>query len=226
MHAANLNKRNFMKSINNISIAQVTLVIGALIAVTGCATPPKPSITANFGGIRIYSTGADQQSSFLKQNNSGEYFCDSRASDVADTASNGIGLSASEFGSKEGISESHSRGAVALGGRSPAVLITREVMYRTCEIVMNLALDKKEALDLYIKTLNLVQSISKNDTNSGTSSISDSTSAQEIKMIDTTTPVSQKSIKDSVESKDDDSSDDDSSDDDSSDDDYSDDESD
>jgi hypothetical protein len=164
------------------------LMLGALITATGCATPPKPSVTASFGGMKIYSTTADMQSSFMKNVNSGEHFCDSRASDVADTESVGIGISGSMTGEKAGVSDSASSGAVALGGRSPNVLITREVMYRTCEMVMNLTLDKEEALDLYIKTLDLVKSLAQNDTNAGTSSIVGSASAQNIEMIDTTSP--------------------------------------
>jgi hypothetical protein len=143
-----------------------------LFAVTGCSvTPPKPGITASLDGIKIYSSTSDMQSSFLKSRNSGEHFCDSRMSDVADTESASVGLGVSVVGKSESVNDGASRGAVSLGGRSPAVLITREVMYRTCEMVMNLDLNKKEALDLYIQTLNLVKSVAQSDTAVGTTSI-------------------------------------------------------
>jgi hypothetical protein len=151
---------------------RLAFILTILFAVTGCSvTPPKPGITASLDGIKIYSSTSDMQSSFLKSRNSGEHFCDSRMSDVADTESASVGLGVSVVGKSESVNDGASRGAVSLGGRSPAVLITREVMYRTCEMVMNLDLNKKEALDLYIQTLNLVKSVAQSDTAVGTTSI-------------------------------------------------------
>jgi hypothetical protein len=151
---------------------RLAFILTTLFAVTGCSvTPPKPGITASLDGIKIYSSTSDMQSSFLKYRNSGEHFCDSRMSDVADTESASVGLGVSVVGKSESVNDGASRGAVSLGGRSPAVLITREVMYRTCEMVMNLDLNKKEALDLYIQTLNLVKSVAQSDTAVGTTSI-------------------------------------------------------
>lgn len=155
-----------------------TLILSILFIISGCSiSPPKPGITTTVGGIKIYSNTADLQSSFLKSSNSSEHFCDSRIADTVDTASNSIGLGASFAGKDESVSEGSSRNAIALGGRSPAVLITREVMYRTCEMIMNLGLSKEEALALYIQTLNLVISVSQEDTNNGTSSIASSIAA-------------------------------------------------
>jgi hypothetical protein len=151
---------------------RLAFILTTLFSVTGCSvTPPKPSITDSLGGVKVYSTTSAMQSSFVKSRNSGEHFCDSRMSDVADTESASVGLGASIIGKSESINEGASRGALALGGRSPAVLITREVMYRTCEMVMNLDLNKKEALDLYIQTLNLVKNVAQSDTAVGTTSI-------------------------------------------------------
>jgi hypothetical protein len=151
---------------------RLALILSTLFAITGCSvTPPTPSITDSLGGVKVYSTTSAMQSSFVKSRNSREHFCDSRMSDVADTASASVGLGASVIGKSESLNEGASRGAVSLGGRSPAVLITREVMYRTCEMVMNLDLNKKEALDLYIQTLNLVKSVAQSDTAVGTTSI-------------------------------------------------------
>ncbi|MFT5453335.1 MAG: hypothetical protein ACI9N9_002841 [Enterobacterales bacterium] len=151
---------------------RLALILSTLFVITGCSVaPPKPGISASLDGLIIYSATSDMQSAFLKSSSSGEHFCDSRMSDVADTESVSVGLGYSAVGLSEGINEGASRGAVSLGGRSPAVLITREVMYRTCEMVMNLDLNKKEALDLYIHTLNLVKSVALSDTGTGTASI-------------------------------------------------------
>ena len=151
----------------NIQILFTPLLV-AFMAVTGCtAAPPRPNIMDSVGGIKIYSSTSDLQFSFLKERTSNEYFCDSRPSDVADTSVNNIGLSASTAGAREGIVGGSSRGAIDLGGRSPAVLITREMMYRACEMIMNLHLNKKEALELYMETLSSVVKVAKFDSNSG-----------------------------------------------------------
>lgn len=148
------------------------LIIFIFFAVTGCSVaPPKPSVTTSLKGLTIYSSTSDRQSAFLKSRESEEHFCDSRLSDVADTESKSIGFGFSGVGNSESINDGASRGAVSLGGRSPAVLITREVMYRTCEMVMNLDLTKEEAVELYVHTLDLVKSVAQSDTSTGTASI-------------------------------------------------------
>lgn len=154
------------------------LLLAAFTAISGCTTaPPRPNVMDSVGGIKIYSSTSDLQFSFLKERTSNEYFCDSRPSDVADTSGVSIGLSASMPGAREGVSGGSSRGAVDLGGRSPAVLITREMMYRACEMIMNLHLNKKEALELYMETLRSVVKVAEFDGNSGSSPIVGSTPA-------------------------------------------------
>lgn len=176
----------------NLLLKKIHLVLlfSAILVITGCSTAtPKPTITDNFNGIHIYSTTSQIQSSFLKDKGSNQHFCDARGSDVADTHSDGFGISAALVGKNEGISESSSHGAVALGGRSPAVLITREVMYRTCEMIMNLDLDNEVALDLYIKTLELVTTLVKNDTNIGTAALLGAAQVQNVNLIESEIPV-------------------------------------
>ncbi len=141
--------------------------------ITGCAIAPsiEPTVS-DFKGIHIYSTTADQQSTIMKDHNSTERFCLARGADVADTESAGVGASFGINSKNESLTDGSSRGAVTLGGRNPAVLITRELMYRTCEIIMNLNLTKEESLKLFAETLNASVTISQNQTNSGVAAIS------------------------------------------------------
>jgi len=46
-----------------------------------------------------------------------------------------------------------------MAGRTPAVLMTRELFYRACEFSLNFGLTKQEALDLYNKTLDAVTQV-------------------------------------------------------------------
>jgi len=151
---------------------RLAVLIVSITSLTACSlAPPEPGFMQDVGGIKIYSSTADLQAAFLKDRKADEHFCDSRPSDVADTASASIGLSSALVGQNEQITDGASRGAVTLGGRSPAVLITREVMYRTCEMIMNMNLNKTEALDLYIRSLDLVMAVSRTDTGTGSASM-------------------------------------------------------
>ncbi|MCP3673924.1 MAG: hypothetical protein GY829_05580 [Gammaproteobacteria bacterium] len=147
-------------------------IIFIISSITGCAMPIVDPEISNFKGIRIYSTTADQQSTIMKDHNSTERFCLSRGTDVADTESAGIGASLGIGSQNEGISEGSSVGAIDLGGRNPAVLITRELMYRTCEMMMNLNLSKKESLKLFAETLNASVTIAQSQTDSGVEAMS------------------------------------------------------
>jgi len=140
--------------------------------ITGCATPSMDPTVSDLKGIRIYSTGADQQSTIMKDINSTERFCLARGADVADTESAGIGASFGLNSKNESLSEGSSVGAVELGGRNPAVLITRELMYRTCEMMMNLNLTKEESLKLFAETLKASVTVSQNQTDSGVAAMS------------------------------------------------------
>lgn len=63
---------------------------------------------------------------------------------------------------------------MALGGRSPSVLIIREYFYRLCELYTNLNLPPETALSLFRESLPLVMQALQNSTG-GTSSLSSRT---------------------------------------------------
>jgi hypothetical protein len=46
-----------------------------------------------------------------------------------------------------------------MAGRTPALLMAREMFYRTCEFSTNFGLNKKEALSLFQQTLKTVGSV-------------------------------------------------------------------
>jgi hypothetical protein len=52
-----------------------------------------------------------------------------------------------------GIGEGEESRETGLGGRSPAVLFSRDIFFRACEFSRNYELSKPEAIDLYKSTL-------------------------------------------------------------------------
>ena len=68
-------------------------------------------------------------------------------------------LSLITFGGDDQAGEDESSEEVEMAGRTPAVLMARELFYRACEFSENYKLTKKEALDLYSKTLDSVTQV-------------------------------------------------------------------
>ena len=60
--------------------------------------------------------------------------------------------------------------SIALGGRNPAVLITRELLYRACELSMNLNADSAGTLAIYREFLDIAQRIAATQKQEGTAS--------------------------------------------------------
>lgn len=72
----------------------------------------------------------------------------------ADVSVSLISLGGDEQGGEEEGSEE-----VEMAGRTPALLMTRELFYRVCEFSQNYKLDKKEAMELFNKTMDSVTEV-------------------------------------------------------------------
>jgi len=141
----------------------------------GCSATsqfPQKIQTDNIIAIVEYS---GQKTTYIKKHGSLERYCASRASDAvsSDATSFSLGLSTAAQG--ESIGESSGAGALSFGGRDPMVLITREVLYRACEMSMNLNLDKNDTIDTYKMFLKFIENISKNDKNEGVKALGEET---------------------------------------------------
>ena len=95
----------------------------------------------------------------------GDQFCMSPPPDLSDASSESGGLSVKGVSLSEGTALS----VAALGGRSPAVLISREIMYRTCELYVNSRLTKEEAIAIFKASLDHVVGVTKAQIAKGTS---------------------------------------------------------
>ena len=72
---------------------------------------------------------------------------------------------------KSGIQDN--AGDEEMAGRTPAVLLARELFYRACEFSTNYQLTKQEAIDLYTSTLQVVQKGWENEAQKTTITIGD-----------------------------------------------------
>lgn len=139
------------------------LIAILVLVVSGCSTGPSRPFISKTKGLQMVSSTSDLDTAYVKDHGSNERICAERLGDVAEGRSSGVGFG---FGS-ESVKEDSGSTAVALGGRNPAVLITRELMYRACELSINLNLTKEETLKVYYKFLDATLEVSKTQTGNG-----------------------------------------------------------
>jgi hypothetical protein len=78
------------------------------------------------------------------------------AFDQSDSGSISVSLVSIGKSDSDSASNAEKSGEEEMVGRTPAVLITRELFYRACELTVNANLDSKDALELFYKVLNVV----------------------------------------------------------------------
>ena len=71
------------------------------------------------------------------------------------------------LGAQKSIGEDVSRGAMSLGGRNPGVLIAHELLYRACELSLNLNADSALTLKIYERFLQSLELVVKAQTGTG-----------------------------------------------------------
>jgi hypothetical protein len=114
-------------------------------------------------GVDAVITSNEAKVTYVKEHGHIDRFCAYRESDVETVSSDGFMLGFGTTGTRESIGESSGASAVALGGRSPAVLMTRELMYRACELTMNLNTDEEKTIAVYKMFLDFIADMVKNE---------------------------------------------------------------
>jgi len=133
-----------------------------ILMVAGCGyfdfQPELKSEALNESGV-LYGTGSlgttiYQDPKALKK------FCMGRGVDAAfeQSESGDIDISLVSVANTDtdSVGESENSGEEEMSGRTPAVLITRELFYRACELIINAKLDKKEAIQVFNNVLKVV----------------------------------------------------------------------
>ena len=150
-----------------------------LISSGGCLSlPTEPAKDTLFdrAGIDAILASSDRQVLTMKDPTSQERMCLAPGPDYSVTASRGVnvgmgvGLPVGPKG-EQNIGGDVSRGALSLGGRNPGVLIARELMYRACELAMNLNADQATTIKIYTRFLEAIEKIALSETGTGTASV-------------------------------------------------------
>ncbi len=152
-----------------LSRLAVALVLSAVPFLSGCGGlwPPPSSDLIERGGIDILVEVPSDKTAMIKKHGHLERFCASRFADFAAGASVGVGLDAGYAGIEEGASVSSAVSELALGGRNPAVLIVRELMYRACEMTSNINASPEQTLAVYREFLQHADTITSSQQGAG-----------------------------------------------------------
>lgn len=149
----------------------------APLIISGCAgITPEPKTEGKIyerDGVSTLLMPADTREVYFKDSRSLERHCRAPGPDVSIESSSGISLGASFIGKTEELSDTNGQSGLALGGRDPAVLLTRELMYRACELTSNLNANQKTTLYIYNRFLRTVEKSIKMQQMVGTASATD-----------------------------------------------------
>jgi len=117
---------------------------------------PAPDISDLDGSHVVTITGALSQS-FVRDGKSSLIICSQPMPDAAfdQTERGSVSMTIPGMGS-EGGSETEGSNDVEMAGRTPAVLITREMFFRACEFSSNFNLSPEDATKVYLQTLDTV----------------------------------------------------------------------
>ena len=149
----------------------ITLLLPVIFgaSLSGCSVyEPKPQLSSVGAADFLTSTG-DLSSTIILKNR----ICLQPSPDAAFSSSRSGGISVLNFGVKnDGLNDSSSGADTEMTGRTPSVLLARELMYRLCELGNNYTLNKEEMLKSYNKNLEIIKEISLSESKQTTISIS------------------------------------------------------
>lgn len=156
----------------------VIAVVAACIFEAGCiSSSARPPHAVKDGLLDIYVTDNDQKLLFVKNAVPGENHrtCLTPPHDSVSGKNGGVGLSGgvpAVPALREGVTFERGTSELSLGGRSPSALISRELMYRACELTLNMNSDLETSLKIYERFLQAVEKVAASQTESGSAPLS------------------------------------------------------
>lgn len=126
------------------------------IMLSGCAMPGN--YTHNYSptpGIVMHTYSDDLQNAFFKEGPVPTKYCLEPSPDLGESISEALNLT--EGTEKLGVKDGSK--AVPLGGRANLTLVTRTLLYRACELSLNLNADADETMKIYDKFLTTLEKI-------------------------------------------------------------------
>ena len=140
------------------SISSFAVII---ILLSGCASdkqlaPSHLEINRN-SLVEVTGSTAGLSQTYFVRKDSGYWVCNQPMPDAAFDQTKDKSFNFSVIGrNSEGGNDASGSVNAEMAGRTPGVLIAREMFYRACEFTSNSDLSKDQAMEVYLKTLDAV----------------------------------------------------------------------
>jgi hypothetical protein len=110
-------------------------------------------------GLQVLTVPEGQRVMLIKSPDDVERVCSPRESDEGMSVSEGLSLSVPTGAGSVGVGESVGDQAVALGHPTAIVQLARELLFRACELSLNLNANAAETRDIYERFLTTLEAI-------------------------------------------------------------------
>lgn len=157
----------------------ILLLTQSLLGCAGLAPASKTKNMVERDGVSTLLIPSEYRDVYFIPKGSIERHCRAPGPDFSVEASDGVSLGVGSpipGADKGNIGFDSSQGALSLGGRSADVLLTRELMYRACELTSNINSNNKESKEIYYRFLQTIERLGKAQIEIGTASMSDNKS--------------------------------------------------
>lgn len=141
-------------------------LLGLAFAVlaTGCGVLQPRAVIASLGSEsdhHVITKTAALTTTMVVPRDTRYFLCASPPPDAVFTQAETVGLNINVLNFGKGTDDSASESSTEEGmmGRTPAVVLTRELLYRFCEFQLNQRLTREQAIDLYRQNLSIIRDI-------------------------------------------------------------------
>lgn len=136
--------------------------LGSAFLATGCSSPfePKP-IETKLDGQKLISNTASVKNTFIMERDSSLIVCAEPPPDAAYNQDTDLDITVALIatGGDKGGDDDEGSEESEMAGRSPAVLLARELLYRFCEFSRNYQVEKDVAIELYKQNLDIIREV-------------------------------------------------------------------
>lgn len=152
----------------------IAIVILTSLA-SACSSIEKPSPKRfNIDPDSSISVTAGTSQTFVRSKSASYRLCSQPMPDVAYDKGDDADINYSFINtSSDQISAQDNSDEIEMAGRTPAILMAREIFYRTCEFSTNFGLNKQEAISLYQQTLKTIGDVWASEAQNTTVSVGD-----------------------------------------------------
>ena len=170
-------------------IYRAVALSGCVVFLAACVKPPSAEIH-RFGKNRLLYTDGSKRHTLIKLDRSYLRICAEPSPDVTVSEEQAFGFDLSlnlaivgNAGSKEKTDTREESGFTEgeLTGRTPSVLLARELLFRLCELGINADLSAKAMMELHKRVLDIIEKVSLAEAKNTKVTIGETLSKKEVK---------------------------------------------